>query len=228
MKKLTLLLAFITGAALSAPAEYIKSFHSDITVNADSSMDVTETITYVNENIPGKHGIFREIPTRYVGPAGTNVVVDFELKQILRNGKPENFLIEDRYEGKKIRIGSATVIVEPGKHVYTIHYHTDRQLGYLPEYDILYWNVTGNGWPFLIQQASARVQLPQGIAVKDIYTNGYTGFVNSKNKDFTASVDAQGVAHFATTKPLLPYQGLTLEVSWPKGFTQEPPSKRAD
>lgn len=227
MKKLILILSiFLTGAVTAAPAEYIKSFDSVITVNADGSMDVIETIVYVNQNIPNKHGIFREFPTRYVGPANTNVVVYFEVKEILRNSKPENFRIEDRYEGKSIRIGSASVIVEPGTHTYTIRYHTDLQLGFLEKYDMLRWNVTGNGWPFFIEQASASVKLPAGIALKDIYTHGYTGSFGSDAKDFTATVDQSGIAHFTTTRPLQPYQGLTIEVSWPKGFTQEPPSSQ--
>jgi hypothetical protein len=187
-------------------------------------MDVTETIVYVNQNIPNKHGIFRTFPTRYVGPASTNVVMDFEVKEILRNGKAETFLVEDCYEGKKIRIGSAAVVIEPGAHMYTIRYHTDRQLGFLQEYDMLRWNVTGNGWPFFIEQASASVTLPEGVPVKDIYTNGYTGYEGSDAKDFIAHVDPQGVAHFVMKQPLQPYEGLTIEVSWPKGFTQEPPS----
>ena len=227
MKKLILILSiFLTGAVTAAPAEYIKNFASDITINSDGSMDVTEKIVYVNQTLLKKHGIFRDFPTRYVGPAGTNVVVDFEVREVLRNGKPENFLVEDRYEGKSIRIGSAAVIIEPGIHTYTIRYHTDLQIGFLETYDMLRWNVTGNGWPLLIEQAQANVKLPAGVSIKDIATGGYTGAIGSQAKNFTATVDQNGVAHFTTTRPLQPREGFTLEISWPKGFTQEPPSSQ--
>lgn len=225
MKKLILILSiFLTGVVTAAPAEYIKQFDSNIVVHTDGSMDVTETIVYINQNLPNKHGIYRTFPTRYRGPYGTYVVVDFEVTKILRNGNIEPFSIEDRYEGKNIRIGSPSVIIEPGTHTYTIRYHTDRQLGFLKEYDMLYWNVTGNGWPFFIEQATATVHLPDGIPAKDVYTNGYTGREGSTAKDFTATVDTQSIARFTTTQSLWPHEGLTIEVSWPKGFTQEPPS----
>ncbi len=225
MKKLILILSiFLTGAVAAAPAEYIKNFDSAITVNVDGSMDVTETIVYVNQNLPNKHGIFRTFPTRYKSSYGSSVVVDFSVTKVLRDDKPEEFMVADHYEGAYIRIGSASTFIKPGTHTYTIQYHTDRQLGFLKEYDILRWNVTGNGWPFFIEHASASVQLPEGVPIKDIYTNGYTGYEGSSAQDFTANVDTQGVAHFATTHPLAPHEGFTLEVSWPKGFIQEPPS----
>lgn len=214
------------GAALTAPTEYIQNFDSNITVNVDGSMDVIENIVYVNENIRNKHGIFRTFPTRYVGTGGTNYTVRFAVTDILRNGKREPYTIEDLYEGKNIRIGSADSFIEPGTHTYTIKYHTDRQLGFFKEYDMLYWNVTGNGWPWYIMQASASVQLPKGINAQDIVVHGYTGRLGSSAKNYTAAVDAQGVAHFATTSPLRPHEGFTLETTWPKGFTQEPPSNQ--
>jgi hypothetical protein len=225
MKKLILILALWSfGGIIALPTEYFKSFDSAIVVNADGSMDVVETIVYVNQNIRGKQGIFRSFPTRYKGPGGTNYTVRFAVREILRNGKSEEYCVDDSHEGKNIRIGSPAVVVEPGLHTYVIHYHTDRQLGFLAEYDMLYWNVTGNGWPFFIEQATARVKLPEGIDANAIHTNGYTGAIGSYAKNFTQHVDSLGVAHFKTTRPIAPHEGLTVEVSWPKGFTQEPPS----
>ncbi len=42
------------------------------------------------------------------------------------------------------------VILPPGEYTYTFIYETDRQLGFFPEFDELYWNVTGNDWNFPI------------------------------------------------------------------------------
>ncbi len=42
---------------------YIKDFQSDIVVNADSSLDITENIVADCGNLPDKHGIFRILPT---------------------------------------------------------------------------------------------------------------------------------------------------------------------
>src|SRR4030043_1940423 len=43
---------------------HIKDFYSEITVNKDSSLDITEKITADCGNLPGKHGIFRVLPTQ--------------------------------------------------------------------------------------------------------------------------------------------------------------------
>jgi hypothetical protein len=60
------------------------------------------------------------------------------------------------------RIGDADA-VERGEHSYAIRYTTTRQLGFFDGYDELYWNVTGNGWIFPIDDAEARIRLPQNV-----------------------------------------------------------------
>ena len=54
----------------SAQGERIRSFDSDITVNADGTMLVTETITVTVQGDQIRRGIFRDFPTMYRGPRG--------------------------------------------------------------------------------------------------------------------------------------------------------------
>ena len=122
--------------------------------------------------------------------------------------------------GVRVYAGSKDVLIEPGQHTYALTYRTDRQLGFYQEHDELYWNVTGNGWEFPIEQAAATVELPAGAAIRA--TEAFTGFAGDKGKDFTATVDSDGRAVFRTTYPLLTHQGLTIVVTWPKGFVAEP------
>lgn len=42
---------------------YLKEFHSEIIVNYDSTLDITERIIADCGNLPNKHGIFRILPT---------------------------------------------------------------------------------------------------------------------------------------------------------------------
>src|SRR3954452_21057730 len=65
---------FVAGFALVLPAGarelQIQSFHSELVVLPDSSLDVTETIEvrFIGE----WNGIFRTIPVEYPGPGGFN------------------------------------------------------------------------------------------------------------------------------------------------------------
>ena len=57
-------------------------------------------------------------------------------------------------------LGDANVGLNPGEHTYSLRYRSDRQIGFFASRDELYWNVTGNGWAFPIDSASATVRLP--------------------------------------------------------------------
>ena len=50
-----------------------------------------------------------------------------------------------------------------------LRYRTTRQLGFFDDHDELYWNVTGNGWDFPIDAASATVALPGAIAPSHLH-----------------------------------------------------------
>ena len=105
-------------------------------------------------------------------------------------------------------------------------YRTARQLGYFDDHDELYWNVTGNGWGFVIDKASARVSLPGDGARGKTRIEGYTGAQGSTARDYTAAVDSDGHALIETRGKLMPEQGLTLVVSFPKGVVAVPDLSR--
>ena len=119
-------------------------------------------------------------------------------------------------------MGKSRETVPPGEHTYELTYTVDREIGFFPDHDELYWNVTGNGWIFPIQKASATVHLPKGIAQEAILLDAYTGRQGSAETDYTASADSQSNATFRTTRALGPYEGLTIVVRWPKGFVHPP------
>ena len=84
--------------------------------------------------------------------------------------------------------------VTSGEHTYELVFRTDRQLGYFADHDELYWNVTGNGWDFPIDRATARVELPPGIPATEIKLEGYTGPQGAKGQDYTARMDKRRAA----------------------------------
>lgn len=206
--------------SLAANAEKIVDFQSRIVVHQDGSMTVSEDIRVICARDQIKRGIIREFPTTYKDTYGNSYRVGFEVKDVLRDGRKEAYHIEESSNGNKVYIGRKSVHLKPGTYTYTITYRTDRQLGFFQDFDELYWNVTGNGWSFAIDHASAVVKLPPGAEI--LKTAGYTGRYGSKRQDFITDFDAQGNVTFVTTGRLKPNEGLTIAVAWPKGFVAEP------
>jgi uncharacterized membrane protein YgcG len=218
------------AAAPDAPAwpddaarERIRDYRSDIVVGADGGLTVTETLAVIAAGDKIKHGIYRDFPTLYDGgPWGLRRDVPFEVVGVERDGRPEPYHLGDLENGIRVYIGDRESEVEPGPHTYRITYRTARQLGFFEHHDELYWNVTGNGWVFPIDHASARVELPAHIAPEKLTLEGYTGVSGSTDRELTSAVDAAGAATFATTAPLDSYEGLTIVVAFPKGGIRAP------
>ena len=65
MKRLLLLLLIAFTCSAAGAKERILDFHSEIIVNQDGSMGVTETIRVRAEGAAIKRGIYRDFPTDY-------------------------------------------------------------------------------------------------------------------------------------------------------------------
>ena len=218
----TLLAGLLVACVLPAiAAEEIRSFSSRIEVLPDSDLIVTETICVMPEGSQIKRGIYRDFPTRYPGTWGLKSSVPFQLLEVLRDGRQEPWHTENRSNGLRIYLGSADVFLPHEQTTYTIKYRTGRQLGFFEGFDELYWNVTGNGWSFPILSASACVDLPPGASPRSI--EAYTGPQGSKAQDFEITGKPGCDVSIKTTRPLNPGEGLTIVVTWPKGFVKAPP-----
>ena len=215
-----LVLLIVSGLPLSAQKR-ITSFKSNVIVNTDATVQVQETIEVVSTGDTVIHGIVREFPTAYADHYVINYTVGFDVKSVTQDGVPAQFLLESVENGKKLYIGNRDLLLSEGKHIYTITYTTNRQLGFFNNHDELYWNVTGNGWRLPIDTVHASIQLPPTISSSSITAEGYTGLQSEQGKDYTYAIDGNHIA-FSSTQALEPYQGLTVVVTWPKGFVHEP------
>ena len=219
---LLFLLLFPLGSWAQQTGERILSFHSDITVNANRWMVVSETIVVNATGHRIRHGIYRDFPTSYRDRGGNRVVVDFDVLAVERDGQPESWHAQPQGNGIRVYFGDKNSLVPIGRHEYVFTYQTGRQLGFFPDHDELYWNVTGNGWIFPINQASATVTLPANIPPDKIELTGYTGRQGSREQALRSAVEPGAQAVFAATRPLAAGEGLTIVVGWPKGFVAEP------
>ncbi len=221
---LPLLCLALTSSVWPQNDERILDYHSDITVNPDGSMDVRETIKVRVRGQQIKRGIYRDFPTTFRDRFGQIQRVGFHLREVTRNGQPDGSRIEDTGNQVRVYVGKADVLLPPGDYTYTLGYRSTHQLSYFPDHDELYWNVTGNGWVFAIDEASATVTLPPGVPARRIRLEGYTGPLGAKGQDFTSRLGSDGKSTFRTTTRLAPKSGLTIVVSFPKGFVQQPPA----
>jgi hypothetical protein len=223
LARLALLGAALLGGAPPAGAEErILSFDAEITVQADGALVVREVIRVRAEGQAIRRGIYRDFPTLYHDRRGARVRVPFEVLDTRRDGVPEPRRQERLANGVRTYLGRADVLLAPGVYAYTIAYRTARQLGFFPEHDELYWNVTGNDWAFPIDRVMATVTLPPGVPRDSVRLEAYTGPAGARGRDWTAGLDDRGRPTFATTAPLGTREGLTIVVAWPKGHVAPP------
>ena len=201
-----------------AQSERILHFDSHIVVHTNASITVTETIQVVASGHQIKHGIYRDFPQLYQGKWGLRMKTGFEVKAVQRDGKTEPYHLANRANGVRVYIGSQSEYVPHGTHVYKLTYETDHQVGFFKSHDELYWNVTGNGWAFPMDKVTATVVLPPGAEPKSL--EAYTGKKGEKGQDFT-SRKANHDAFFETTRRLERHEGLTIVVTWPRGFVAD-------
>lgn len=200
--------------------ERITNYASDITVEKNGQLDVTETIAFFVTGDQIHHGIYRDFPTRYKDRLGANVHVRFDVTGVKLDGKDVHYTTEGISNGVEVKIGDADTEVEHGSHVYAISYITSRQIGFFKDYDELYWNVTGNGWNFQIDHAEATIHLPPGARIKQsAYYTGAQGEAGTLAHSHNLSdTDIK----FETTNPLPSYNGLTVAVGFAKGAVAPP------
>ncbi len=216
MRYFMLALAALAAAASPAAAEErITSYVSDVAIQPDSALEVTETIDVRSEGNQIRHGIYRDFPTLYSGRSGARVRVGFTFKGAELDGRPAPAKVEPLSNGVRMKIGSADTELAPGNHRFVIHYRTTRQVGRFADYDELYWNVTGNGWAFPIEVAEATIRLPSPAEFSR--PSAYTGSEGSTEHDAQVISQAPGQITFRTTWPLAPYEGLTIAAAFPKG-----------
>jgi uncharacterized membrane protein YgcG len=214
-----LLIVWLLGTALQVFAEErVLDFASTVHIQQDGSLLVTEKITVEAAGQQIKRGIVREFPTRYTDTAGRTVRVGFQLLRVERDGHPEPYHTSSLSNGVAIYAGQKDIFLRPGQYVYTLEYRTTSQLGFFPDHDELYWNVNGNGWRLPLDRVSCDVLLPEGAIGSEGWA--YEGFTGSR--DGYSLAGGSTTMRFVSSRRYAPGEGLTIAVSWPKGFVTEP------
>lgn len=219
LRPLLLLLMMVFAVASTAPAEAtrIRSFVADLNLHKDGLLDVVETIK-VDFGHEHRHGIYRIIPITYNRNLGRYSLL-FHLDDVEAATKDLSaYQFSNVGTSASIKIGNPNKTVS-GSQVYKIHYHVRREINTFGHDQELYWNVTGNEWPFPLDHVIAKIHLPPGIEYGAVKTISFSGPLGSKKP---ASEKKTGDTLEFETSGLLPGEGLTLAVRMPKGSLKLP------
>jgi uncharacterized membrane protein YgcG len=217
-------LVLLAVAARAGAQERISSYDSQIQINRDGSLDVTENITVHAEGNQIRRGIYRDFPTRYKDRFGNRVVVALDVLSVQKNDVVEPWFTERMSNGVRINTGNDDFLVVPADYKYTLHYKTTRQLGFFEDHDELYWNAIGAGWVFPVEKGSVEVRLPVPVAADSMKLLAFTGPPGAQGNAYTATIPEPGVARFDLSGALAPYEAFTVVVGFPKGIVPAPTS----
>ncbi len=190
----------------------INNFASNLTVQQDGKVDITETID-VDFGIQAKHGIYRDLPFVYSDDNGNKTYTDISVKEVAMDASSIPYDIRKNDANLRIKIGDSNKTIT-GKHSYTVHYVATGVLRSFNNYDELYWNVTGEEWPVEIKQASATVTLPKPGVVQFAC---YWGVYGSATNCIAQKVDDTTV-RYSTSEPLPTGSGLTVAAGFTSGM----------
>lgn len=220
LASVTLLFCLLLAQTAQA-SEEITSFHAEVRVLPDGSLDVTETIDYRLGAGLTKRGIFRDFPMTTPTASGGRAPVTFEVLSVTRNGRAEPYTLLRENGHTRVRIGLPDVFLPaPSQQTYELRYRTDGQLRGFPDFDELYWNVTGHRWAFPIEQASVTVTLPDRAEI--LQHAAYSGPPGTQGRDIEVTEVAPGLYRARTTAGVLPGNDFTIAVAWPKGLVAMP------
>lgn len=203
----------------------ISHFDARYTVGDDGTVLIEEEIHPLFEGT--FNGLVRYIPVEYPGPDGTSYKLFLKVDSVTdesgqkikfqqstlteetRNGPYHQFLVLKIFAG-----GTDT------ERTIRITYRAANAVRFFKDHDELYWNVTGNDWKVAIDSASAFVALPSAAAGQ-LKAQAFTGAFGSREQEASTTIDGSNIT-FATTDPLEPRSGLTIDIYIPKGILKEP------
>ena len=170
-------------------------------------MKIEETIVYDFED-EARHGIFRYIPL-YSKVGDLYRIIKIENTKVQRDGREEEFDESKDSERVSFKIGDPDKTIT-GPHTYKISYVVENGIGSnFPNHDEIYWNITGNDWPVIIEKVSAKIIT--SLDAFSLESRCFTGF-SGENLHNCTGIEGE----YDSTLPLNPGEGMTIVEVYPK------------
>lgn len=166
---------FCFGA--SAETERINDFVTSAKVQQDSSVLVTEWISYDFEDSE-RYGFYRNIPLTLTRGGGT-YTVDFTFvgatetdDNDVMHAIPSKVTRHD--DGVTVYVGSPKKRLS-GRHVYKLEYILRHGVNFFDGAPEFFWNVTGAEFPVPVDNVSLRLYPPRGTKPSEVKKKAYIG-----------------------------------------------------
>lgn len=177
-------------------------------------LDTVETLVAVFPDFDQNRGVRRAIPLDYDGHP-----VDLEILSVTdETGAPREYSTEADDDGEFLLVSMAGDDYVHGRQTYVIT-HRQHNVTHVPDdraIDEFYWDVNGTGWAQPFGRVSAEVALDPTIAA------GFTGEAAcyqgwSGSNEACAALDVQPGMVTASSRPLGPYENLTVALAFEPG-----------
>lgn len=227
-----------SGTLCYAKSITIEEFHSQLSIELSADVVVKETIRLKFDG--SWNGIHRMIPIVERTPQGfahrlrasVESVTDLQGAQLTYSSSRQDHSID-----LKIYVPSA---VDASRTVVIV-YRLKNAIRFFEDHDELYWNVTGDEWPYPILKASATIDLPREL--ENLRINAFTGGYGSTDRNVEITLDGvmrkpdsvvspaaeasppPGAAHeiMVQAKGSMGIrEGLTVAVAWNTGVLRHP------
>ena len=162
----------------------IDSINSDIILNKDTTVNISETIVADFGSLQ-KHGIYRTIPVSYRTKNNNTLNIRFHLISVA-DGKGKSIQVSTSRSGDevKLKIGDPDHTIS-GKQTYVIRYSVSQVITSPDEQAEFYWNVNGTAWPVPVNSVKANIFAPEGSIVNTACFLGYYGSVSTNCYKYT-------------------------------------------
>ncbi len=237
MKKIILLSVIIcllsSFLAISAPAAerelitdwYLKEFHSDITVNPDSTLDIVEKIIADCGNLPDQHGIFRTLPTAMFLSNGKKIKTPVDIISVTDfSGNPLSYqkVVDPVNNALTLKIGDPNKTVS-GENDYLIKYRYKNIIRFESDsFAELYWNLNGNFWNIETDKYTANILLPTPINRQNTEVNLYSGQFGAPDSGLASYrwITGDNSIFVEARQTLKSGEGITISIVFPKGIIE--------
>lgn len=209
----SVVLSFLPTTTFAA-TEKIQSYEVDLTLNAENTVDVIETITYDFGSTPDRHGIFRHVPVQFsdgAHPLKLTAITD-------ETGAAYPYADESDSQNAIWKIGDPDNTIT-GVHTYIMRYSFEAPVGLFSEkMDRFAWNAIGTGWEVPTEASIVTLHLPETVKIQDVSEQRcFVGMAGLGIGDgCTTSVDTEKNALLYTLERRLNAgEGLTIQVDLP-------------
>jgi uncharacterized membrane protein YgcG len=214
---IALVLAMAAPARAADTGWTIDEFRADITIRPDGSLAILESIDVDFDGLQ-KHGIFRDIPTRYAYDDTRDRRYRLSVQSVIDgSGRPITYQVTAG-DITEIKIGDPGRTVT-GKQTYRIRYTVAGALNAFADHDELYWNVNGDQWGVPTTIVRADVLVPAVGALQRVACfQGPTG-----STEPCVASSGGNLGSFGSTRRVSPGEQMTIVAALAKGVVAVAP-----